>query len=184
MPSSGYADPAMQFLQSSGTALGPRYSFTIPASTTALPLPKIDPGTVAGDITVTVTVDGLIETSSSVTVEPSAPVIEPGSVQILNVTSSGFNVELVANSSPRDLMYATFTFTAASGATILGDSTFTFDVSSLLTSWFASSSGLSYGGAFSLTVPFQISGPGSAIQSVSATLTNSVGSSAPVSGTQ
>jgi hypothetical protein len=57
-------------------------------------------------------------------------------------------------------------------------------VSSLLPSWFATTSNYQYGGAFSLTIPFTISGPASAIQSVSVTLTNSVGTSAPVSGTQ
>jgi hypothetical protein len=35
-----------------------------------------------------------------------------------------------------------------------------------------------------LTIPFTLSGPASAIQSVSVTLTNSIGSSAAVSGTQ
>ncbi|MBV9762733.1 MAG: putative Ig domain-containing protein [Acidobacteriaceae bacterium] len=184
LPSSSYADPALQFVNGNGHGLGTTYNFTIPASATVLALPEIDPGTVAGEITLTVTVDDLTETTSNVTVQPSAPIIESGSVQIMNLTSSGFDVELVANSSTRDLTYATFTFTPASGATILGDTAFTFDVSSLLSSWFASSSGLSYGGAFSLTVPFQLSGPASAIQSVSVTLTNSVGASTAVTGTQ
>jgi hypothetical protein len=177
-------DPAVQFVDSNGQKLGTTYNITIPALATTASIPEIDPGTVAGGIAITLTVDSQMEANSTVTVNPSPPIIEPGSVQILNVTSTGFDVELVANSTTRDISYATFTFTPAAGAKILGDTTFTFDVSSLLTSWFSSNIGLSYGSAFSLTVPFNLSGPASAIQSVSVTLTNSIGSSGAVSGTQ
>ena len=185
LPSSGtYIDPAVQFVDSNGQKLGTTYSITIPASATTVPIPDIDPGTVAGGIVITLTVDGQTQATSTVMVNPSPPIIEPGSVQILNATSTGFDVELVANSTTRDITYATFAFTPAAGAKILGDTTFTLDVSSLLAPWFSSNTGLSYGSAFSLTVPFNLSGPASAIQSVSVTLTNSVGSSGAVSGTQ
>jgi len=119
-----------------------------------------------------------------VAIEPLAPIIEAGSVQIIDVTSTGFNVEVVATSTTLDLKTATFTFTAASGAQISGTSEFTADVSSLLPAWFATASNYQYGGAFSLSIPFTISGTASAIQSVSVTLTNSIGTSAAVSGTQ
>jgi hypothetical protein len=117
-----------------------------------------------------------------VTIAPLAPIIEAGSVQITNVTSTGFDVELVATSTTLDLKSATFTFAPAAGAQISGTSTFTADVSTLLPAWLTSSN-YQYGGAFSLSIPFTISGPASAIGSVSVTLTNSVGTSPAVSGT-
>jgi hypothetical protein len=119
-----------------------------------------------------------------VTIEPLAPIIEASSVSIVPVGSTGFDVELVATSTTLELQTATFTFTAASGAQISGSSTFTQDVSSLLPGWFATASNYQYGGAFSLSIPFTISGPISAIQSVSVTLKNSIGNSAAVPGTQ
>jgi hypothetical protein len=147
-------------------------------------VPTVDPGTVAGQVTVALTVGDENVAPSTITVAPSAPIIEANSVQITNVTATGFDVELVATSTTRELTNATFTFTAASGAQISSASTFTVDVSTLLSQWFSSASGLTYGGAFTLTLPFTLSGPASGIQSVSVTLSNSIGTSAPVSGTQ
>jgi streptogramin lyase len=185
LPASGnYMDPALQFVDNNGNKLGSTYNITIPASATSVPLPNIDPGTVAGGITATLTMGTLSEASSTITVQPLVPQIEEGSVQITNVTANSFDVELVANSTTRDLQYVTFSFTAAAGSKIVGDTTFTFAVSSLLSSWFSSQEGLEYGGAFSLTVPFTLSGSANAIQSVSVTLINTVGTSAPVSGSK
>ncbi len=130
--SAGYADPAMQFVNSSGTGLGTSYNVTIPALTNSVTLPQIAPGTVEGTIGVTLTVTGQTGASTSFNVPASVPIITPGSVQVLNVTSSGFNVELIANSSPRDLKTATFTFYSAGGAVINGTTTFTVDVTSLM----------------------------------------------------
>jgi len=159
----------------------------VPSGTTTVSFPKpLDPGTVAGTLTATLSVQGqtTVSYNSTLTIPPLAPIIEANSVQITDVTSTGFNVELVATSTTLDLKTATFTFTAASGAQISGNSTFTADVSTLLPTWFATASNYKYGGAFSLSIPFTISGPASAIQSVSVTLTNSVGTSSAVSGTQ
>jgi hypothetical protein len=160
-------------------------SVTIPAGSTSVAFPTLDPGTVAGNLGVTFTVTGQTPSSSTVTIDPLAPIIEAGSVQITSVTSTGFDVELVATSTTLDLTTATFTFTAAAGAQISGSSTFTADVGSLLPTWFSTASNYQYGGAFSLSIPFTISGgSASAIGSVSVTLTNSVGTSAAVSGVQ
>jgi hypothetical protein len=161
-------------------------TLAVPSGTTTVSFPTpLDPGTVAGTVTATLSVQGQSATSSAtVTVEPQAPIIEANSVQIIDVTSTGFSVELVATSTTLDLKTANFTFTPASGAQISGNSTFTADVSSLLPAWFATASNYQYGGAFSLSIPFTISGPASAIGSVSVTLTNSVGTSSAVSGTQ
>jgi two-component sensor histidine kinase len=170
------------FVSSTGTKSATS-TVTIPASATSVAFPTFDPGTVAGNIGVTLTVGSQTAASSSVTIAPAAPIIEAGSVQITDVTSSGFNVELVATSTTRDLQTATFTFNAATGAQLNGTN-FTVNVSSLLSNWFASSSGLTYGGAFSLTIPFTLSGSSSAIASVTVTLTNSVGTSAAATGVQ
>jgi hypothetical protein len=149
----------------------------------AVSLPTVQTGSVAGDVVLTLSVAGQPDTASRLTVPRTAPVIEVNSVQILDLTSSGFVVELVANSSPRDLQSANFTFNAAGGAQISGTASFTVDISSALSSWYASSDGQSYGSAFSLQVPFTLSGNPSAIQSVTVTLTNSAGTSAAVTGT-
>ena len=177
----GYNDAA--FLDSSGKKLTTT-TLAIPGATTSVALPIIDPGTVAGDILVTLTVPGQTPSTSTITVDAAAPIIEANSVQITNVTASGFDVEFVATSTTRDATNATFTFTPVAGDQITGTTTFTVDVSSLLTPWFSSADGLTYGGAFSLTIPFTLTGSSSAIQSVSVTLTNSVGTSTPVSGGQ
>jgi hypothetical protein len=159
-------------------------SFTIPAGSSTAALPAVQAGTVAGNVVLTVAVDGQPNTTATITVPRAAPVIEANSVQIMDVTATGFVVEVVANSSPRDLQTATFTFSAAPGAQLNGTTTFSVDVSSALSAWYSSTQGQGYGSAFSLTVPFTLSGDASAIGSVSVTLTNSVGTSAAVSGTQ
>jgi hypothetical protein len=177
-------DPALQFLDSTNQPLGTTYNVTVPALTSSVSLPQIAPGTVAGTISLTLTVTGQTGAASTLTVPPSVPIITPGSVQILNVTASGFEVEVIANSSPRDLKTATFSFSAASGTSISGTTAFSVDVSSLMTGWYTGTLSQQYGSAFSLTVPFTFTGSSSAISSVSVTLTNSVGSSAPVTGTK
>jgi hypothetical protein len=178
-----YIDPALQFLDSAGNKLGTTYSVTVPALTNSISLPQIAPGTVAGQISLNLTVIGQTGASSTVTVPLSAPIITPGSVQITSVTSSGFEVEVVGNSSPRDLKTATFTFNAGSGAVINGTTSFSVDVSSLMNGWYASGASQQFGSEFLLTVPFTFSGSSSAIGSVTVTLINSQGTSSPVTGT-
>jgi hypothetical protein len=55
------------------------------------------------------------------------------------------------------------------------------DVSSLFAAWYQNPASLATGSQFSLTVPFTVSGNVSTIASVTVTLTNSLGASAPVS---
>jgi hypothetical protein len=178
----GYVGDA-GFLDSSG-AKSISQAVSIPGATTSVPLPNIDPGTVAGDVTVNLEIGGQNVSTATITVAAVAPTIEANSVQITNLTSTGFNVELVATSTTREVTNATFTFTAAAGTTLTGSTSFTVDVSSLLSQWFTGSTSLPYGGAFTMTLPFSLTGSSGAIQSVSVTLANSIGTSAPVSGTQ
>lgn len=181
---SGYVDPGLQF-SSGGTTL----NFTIPAGASSVSAGAIQQGTVEGTITVTLTsltANGVNVLPSSgvsgtVAIPPLPPVITAGSVQITNLTSSGFDVVLTGYSVTRDMTTATFTFTAASGTAFSGTSTFAVPVGSIFSSWFDTTAGQNNGSMFLLTVPFTISGPTSVIGSVSVTLTNSVGTSAAAS---
>jgi hypothetical protein len=170
-------------------------TFTIAAGSTTAVLPNggvFQQGTVAGTITalitavtengVTTTFPGGAQPSVTQTVQALAPVITTGSVQITNITTSGFNVTLIAYSTTRDLTNATFTFTPASGDTLNG-TTQTVSLSSVAATWFSSSGGLDAGGSFSLSVPFPYSGSTSALGTVSVTLSNSIGTSAAQTGT-
>jgi hypothetical protein len=151
-------------------------------------------GSVAGTITITLT--ALTETVNGQTIafilpapNPTATIVIPRlapaitAVKIINVTSTGFTVDIVASSTPRDLTSASVTFTAASGDQLTGVSYPTISVSSPAATWFSSTAGQSDGGAFDLQIPFTFSGSTNAIGSVSVTLTNSVNTSSPASGT-
>jgi len=163
-----------------------------PNSTAAVPLPGVQLGTVAGTITVqlaSLTAAGqpaplpVTVPSVTITVPRLAPVIVPGSVRITGVTATGFQVFLDASSTPRDLVSASFTFTATSGTQLNGTS-FTVSLASTSASWFVATNtdATANGGAFSLTFPFTFSGDTSALNTVSVTLTNSVGTSTAVTG--
>jgi hypothetical protein len=181
--SAGYRDPALQF-SSGGTTL----NFTIPAGASSVTAGTLQQGTVAGTITVTLsslTANGAnvlsAPVSANVTIPPLAPVITAGSVQITNLTSSGFDVVVTGYSTSRDMKTANFNFTAAPGTQFSGTTSFAVDVSSAFSSWYSSTASQPEGSLFLLTVPFTISGPTSVLGSVSVTLTNSIGTSAPES---
>jgi virginiamycin B lyase len=176
---SAYMDPNLQFLNAPNKTT---YDLTVPAGATSVPIPGINPGTVAGGITVTLAVGGQEVAASTMTIEPVAPIIT--SVQIVSA-STGFDVEVVASSTPRDITNAVLTFTPVAGVQISGSNTVTLPVSSLLAQWYSSAEGQSNGSLFTLTVPFTLNGGGlNYIQSVTVTLSNSVGTSAPVTGVQ
>ncbi len=184
----GYIDPALQF-----AAGGRTLNFTIPAGATSVPAiagGAIQQGTVAGTITVTLTsltsggVNAMPATpvTASATIQPLPPVITANSVKITNLTPTGFDVVLTGYSTTRDMSTATFTFTAGSGSQFTGASTFSVPVNAAYSAWYQSAESQSFGSMFQLQVPFTITGNTSILQSVSVTLTNSVGTSAPVSG--
>lgn len=183
----GYMDPAVRFASGGATTL----NFTIPAGQVNASIPNngvFSQGTVAGVIAATLTALGAgtvsvlpaQRPSTTVTVNRIAPVITPSSVRVLNPSATGMTVEVQGYSTTRELSSATFTFTAASGSTLEGTSTFTVPLNSA--TWFDSTDGRSNGSRFSLQVPFTFSGDPAAIGSVSVTLTNSIGASSPVSG--
>jgi streptogramin lyase len=169
----GYVDPAMQFVNSSGTSISATYDFTFPAGASSITLPAIFPGTVLGTVDLTINAAGLPQTATTFPVAGATPVIQAGSVQFTNVTATGFDVEFIAMAPTRTATLATITFNPASGDQISGQQTFTFNVNGISNAWFASANGLKYGGLYSLTFPFVFNGSISAIGSATVTLDGS-----------
>ncbi len=173
-----------------------RFAVSIPANSTTPnpPIPAVQLGSVAGDIVASLgplMIPGGAQIvpfagtppSVKITLPALPPVIVPGSVKITNVTASGFQVFLDASSTSRDLISGAFVFTAASGTQMNGctpNCTVTFGPEAA--AWFASGAGISNGGTTSLSVPFTFNGDANVIGTVSVTLTNSVGTSVPVTG--
>jgi streptogramin lyase len=178
----GYVDPAMQF-QTGGTT----YHFTIPSGSSSVTLPAFDVGTVAGSIQIAITADGLAQTQTGgrVIVPPATPVIEPGSVQFTNVTSAGFDLEFLGMSATRSITAVTITLNPASGDQIVGQSTFTLDVTKVMDAWFSSPASSPYGGSFSFTIPLEVSGDAQAIASATVIISATAGNpSQPVTGSR
>ena len=179
-----YMDPALQF-----AAGGTTMQFTVPAGSSSVAQLQggiIQQGTVAGTITVTLTdltsggtnVLPVAPETATATIPYLAPVITPGGAKITNVTSSGFDVEVSGYSTTRDMVSGTVTFTPAPGSSFTGPTTFSLPLNLVFYDWFTSQLGEESGGEFLLTVPFTISDV-SVLQSVTVTLTNSKGTSAP-----
>jgi hypothetical protein len=172
-------DPAVQF-STGGTTL----NFTIPAGTTTTPTVQLQTGTLAATITVTLTLtaDGQNVTPDNIApVVITVPAVSPV-ISSVKLTRNGDSITVTVDgfSSTRDMTSAIFNFTPASGAT-LSDSQVTVDVSNAFTTWYNNSDSDQYGSAFSYTQTFTLSNSADNIQSVSVTLTNSVGTSTPAS---
>jgi hypothetical protein len=168
-------DPAIRFLNGQRTA-----TFTIPAGTTqavfdgAVAGQRLQTGTVAGTVRVTVTIQGGPTASQEFTVGRSAPFLQDNLT--LEPTASGFNVVITGYSTPRDLSSAQITFAPTSG-TNLGTTQLTVPLTEAATQWFQGSTGQANGSAFRLTLPFTVQNGSNAVASVTVTLSNSVGAS-------
>ncbi len=187
-------DPAVQF--STGTAAGNRtVDFVIPAGSTSADFAGqgsqilLQTGTVAETITLTpsfTTSGGVDVTPASpstlqFTVASLAPFLE--NLQITNETTSSFTLVIVGYSTIRSLGSLNVTFNPASGFN-LATSTFTTDLSSVAGLWFQSAASQAFGGQFEVTLPVTLTGSVGngktllqAISSISATISNSVGTS-------
>ena len=169
-------DPSLQF-----AAGGTTVTFPIPANTTTVPPIELQAGTIAGTITVplTLTAGGINVTPAglapvTIVVPPAVP-----SVSGMTLTRNGsqFTVILHGFSNTREVSSAQFHFTPAAGSTIettdltLSGQT-TFDVQ-----WFDTDPSDAYGSTFTYTQIFNISDDATVVGSVDATLTNSVGTS-------
>lgn len=177
--SGGVDDPAIQF--STG---GRTLNFTIPAGSTNAPQVGLQTGTVAGTITVTLSlVSGGVDVTPA-GISPITLVIVPAPPVITNVTfisdSSGLiTVEITGFSNTREATQAEFAF-AGAGATALSSPKVDISVGNLFSPWYSSTDSDQFGSEFTYTQQFQLSSPGTAITGVSATLANSVGTSESV----
>jgi hypothetical protein len=177
--SNGVDDPAVQF--STG---GRTLAFTVPAGSTTTPQVALQTGTVAGTITVTLslTADGVDVTPAGVSpitlaIAPAAPVIT--NITFTNSSSGAITVVVSGYSNTRDMSSASFIFTGT-GSNSLASPTVSVPVTSLFTPWYTSSSSDAYGSEFTYTQNFQLSRPDSGLTGVSVTLTNSIGTSGSV----
>jgi hypothetical protein len=186
-------DPAVQF--STGSTTGNRtVDFVIPANSTSADFAGqgsqilIQTGTVAETVTLSptfATAAGLDVTPASpttlqFTVPSAAPVLE--SLQVTNATATSFTLLVIGYSTTRSLGSLSVTFNPASGYNF-ATTTFSSDLSQVGTVWFQSAASLAFGGQFEVTIPINLSGPNGkdlllAIASVSATVSNGVGTSA------
>ena len=179
---SGPDDPTVQFATGGRSA-----TVNIPAgATTATATVGVQTGTVAG--TATITIHLLAGTQDitpspvptrSVRISPVAPVIT--SVTATS-NSGGFTVTVVGFATSRSMTQAVFTFTPASGVN-LQTTTVTIPAATPFSTWFSSSAAAAFGGQFSFSQPFSVSGASAAVASVSVTLTNGDGTSAPMTAT-
>ena len=174
----GVDDPAIRFANGTTTD-----TFTIPAGQTSSPAIPIQTGTVSGviHITLALTVDGVDVTPANtpdtlITIPPSAP-----TVTSISVTRSGKTLTVIAAgyTDTRQATQALFQFTAASGHSIKTPE-LTVDVTTPFTTYFSDAASDAYGSTFLYTQVFSLDEDATVVGSVTITLTNSVGTSAPV----
>ena len=172
-------DPAIQFASGGRTM-----NFTVPANSTTLPPLQISTGTVAGTITVSVTLMAggvnVTPAGSSITipVPKTAPVILPGKVTL--VRANGYlEVDVTGYSTTRDMTQVVFKLNAAPGGSFIAP-VITLPVSSPFTSWYTNGASTSFGSQFTYSQPFSVIGDINQVQSVTVTLTNSAGASVSV----
>jgi hypothetical protein len=187
-------DSAVQF--STGSSTGNRtVDFEIPANGTSANFVGqgsqilLQTGTVAETVTLTpsfattagVDVTPASPTTLQFTIASLAPVLE--SLQVTNTTASSFTLLIIGYSTPRSLGSLNVTFNPATGYNFT-TTTFTSDLSQNAALWFQSAAALAFGGQFEVTIPFNLTGPVAngktllqAIASISATVSNSVGTS-------
>ena len=183
-PDSGPDDPTIQFASGGRTA-----KITVPAgSTVGASDIGVQTGSVAGLITITAQMQaaGQDVTPSpapvrTIRIAPAPPVIVTGSVTAVR-NATGFTVTLNGFVTDREITQAIFTFTPAAGSN-LQTTTVTVNVDALFAAYFGSPASAATGSQFSFTQPFTVSGSAQSIASVTVTLVNKIGQSAPVTVT-
>jgi hypothetical protein len=169
-------DPTVLFANGTTTD-----TFVIPAnSTAAIPPVNLQAGSTAGNITI-----GIQLIANGVDITPAAlvPVViaVPAVAPIINsvtITRTGqtMNVVITGLSSPRDMAQAQFQFDPAPGAS-LKTKELTVTLNAAFTTWYQNQGSTAFGTAFQYTQPFTLDSPATDVQSVTVTLTNSVGAS-------
>jgi hypothetical protein len=141
-------------------------------------------GTVAGTITVSITSASSAGTAFSppfatatITNSPGVPFISTVS---LSTSTTGMTVVVTGFASGRDMVSGLFHFAPAMNST-LAQADISVPLTNAFTTWYQSTASNATGSEFTLTVPFTTQGSGLNIVAVTVTLTDSKGSSNPVS---
>jgi hypothetical protein len=168
-------DPSVQFASGGRTV-----NLTVPAGSTQALFASnatriaFQTGSVAGRVDLTLFLQGAVAGTRTITVRRRPPRITSLSA---SRSASGLQVVAVGLSSTRSIDSAIFQFTGPNIGTIQ----VTVDVRSAFQSWYQSTGSGQYGSQFQLTVPFTVTGNTADVTGVSATLTNSEGTSTPAS---
>lgn len=189
-------DQAVQFLTGGRTV-----QFVIPANSTTANFAGqgsqifLQTGTVAETIILTPafqTQDGALDVTPSpvntlqLVVPTAAPTLLTASVS--GATANSFVLNVIGFSTIRSVNSITVQFTAAPGFSFGTASQVTVDLKSSSTAWFQSSASTAFGGQFEVALPITLTGTGlptgtspiQAIASISATVSNDIGPSAPL----
>src|SRR5262249_35302279 len=141
-------------------------------------------GTVAGTIHLSldsVKVNGQVVTPNNSTFNITIPLLPPviTGIRLLNRTAGGFTVEITGYATSREVTQAAFQFTAGSGGD-LATAQLQPDIAATFAAYYQSDASTTVGSAFVYTQPFIAQkGDANIVTSVTATLTNSQGTSAP-----
>ncbi len=179
-PDSGADDPTVVFASGGRTA-----RITVPAgATNGATDVGVQTGTVAGVITITAQMQA---SGQDVTPSPAprtttriaagAPVIISGSLTAVR-NATGFTVTLNGYVTDREMTQAVFQFTAGTGAN-LQTTTLTVPLDATFAQYFNSAGATATGSQFTYTQPFTLTGSTQAVVSVTVTLSNKIGQSAP-----
>lgn len=179
-------DPNVTFVNAQTNSRTATVTFPPNTTTAQLSLPAgvLQAGTEAGTIQLSMTdvqVAGVATTPAGSSFDVQIPLIPPviTNIRIFNRSSKGFDVEITGYSTSREITAATFDFGAASGAKLLTVE-LKPDVSSSFSGYYQSDASGTVGGAFVYTQPFMAQqGDANVVASVTATLTNSQGTSQP-----
>jgi hypothetical protein len=183
-PDSGADDPTVVFSTGGRTT-----RITVPAgSTNGVTDVGVQTGTVAGVITITAQMQasGLDVTPSpaprtTTRIAAGAPVIVNGSLTAVR-NSTGFTVTLNGYVTDREMTQAVFQFTAGSGSN-LQTTTLTVPLDAQFAQYFNSAGAAATGSQFTYSQTFTVTGSTQAVVSVTVTLSNKIGQSAPATAT-
>ncbi len=186
-------DPAVQFATSGRVA-----TFTIPAGSTQAIFQngstnlRLQTGTVASTITLTpafATEAGLdLTPRNPLTLRLQVPKLAPRllSVQVVSQSATGFVLSITGYSTTRSLSRMELTFTPASGVQF-PNPRLTIPIESESAVWFKTATSQTFGGQFSITLPFSLRTEGQTetplltpiekLESVAVTVSNEVGTS-------
>ena len=181
-PSIGVVDPAVQFASGGGSV-----SFRIPANSTQVTFaqpPSFQTGTVAGNLKL----DVALQSGGVAAATPSSPAISGQIPKLAPVivgtptavrNAGGVQVTVIGFATSREVTAAAFHF----AGTNVQNADLTVSLGSLLGGWFNDPQSAAYGSTFKLVQQFTVQGAATQVTAVTVTLTNSVGSSTPVTVT-